>query len=151
MKNLFALSLASLLVAGCQTTPITKVIPSGDQKIVWQYWNLKISCHADWGHVCEGEAQPQNEAVIPEGFSHCRTVAQKNSGPAGDAGSWWFLDGNRVRVFARACGGAFYDQYSSWIDVNWITYIVRTPSLNDPENNCSSETKGAADYELTCF
>lgn len=156
MKTLFAGLLTCALISGCHTVPPEVTGGKGDappppgSKIAWQFWNLRISCNAPWGTKCEGEAKPENEAVIPNGFVHCRTDAVKNSGPNRDAGSWWWLDGNRVRVYARACGGPFYDQYRSWIDVNWITYIVRQGQQTLPENNCRPDTKGAADYETIC-
>jgi hypothetical protein len=154
MRKILLLLLVALITTGCQhISPTERMIHPADNqpKIAWKFWEVRVACNVSWGDKCEGEVSPQNEAVIPDGFSHCRTVAKKNSGPTKDAASWWWLDGNRVRIYTRACGGPIYDQYSSWVDVTWKTYIVRTSSLNDPENNCSPDVKGAADHELICW
>jgi len=153
MKKILVL-LVGFITAGCQhTSPTERMIHPTDShtKMAWDFWEVRVACNVSWGEKCEGEASPQNEAVIPDGYSHCRTVAQKHSGPTKDAGSWWWLDGNRVRIYASACGGPITDQYGSWVDVTWKTYIVKTSALNDPKNYCSPEIKGAADYELTCW
>lgn len=156
MRTTLVAALGCLCIAGCTTIPVESggrvaATTGPSDKLARLYWDVRIRCDAGWDKKCEGEAWPENEAVIPAGFTHCRTDARKNSGPTNDAGSWWWLDGNRVRVYARACGGPAYYQYHSSIDVNWLTYIVPAGTENHPENNCRPDTKGAADRELLCY
>lgn len=152
MDKFFVILGIAAVLTGCTTVPQSEIKqfsqpPHPKWGVVSNGWT-RIWCYVKWGHKCEVEAAPQNEIVIPKGWAHCYTAENRISGPANTASSWWELDGDRVRVYARACGGPFWDQYGSWVDVKWETWIVPAGLVSDPANHCNPVKKGG--IELFC-
>lgn len=157
------MSFVSFIIASCTT--YTSVSPefTGASKLVGQstqagakltetlIWTMTIRCNAEAGRVCGGEAPPNVTATVPNGYVHCRTDGRPLEGPTQIAASWWWLDGPKVRVYARACGGPFYDRYGSTVKAEWTTYMVPAGQEGDPANACRPEVKGYMYTALSCM
>jgi hypothetical protein len=167
MKNTSAVLFAILCNTACTTSPQVTSVPIPDDPDACppgvavcdpghhhppdptrarQISDLHVTCSANWGRSCGvvngGEISAGLEPVIPPNYSICRVVGSVASMSSSSAGSWWALDGNRVRFYSGACGGTIVDQTRAWVDVTWATYIVGTSWVNEPRNQCSPETKG---------
>lgn len=113
--------------------------------------SMWIKCEAEWGKKCYIKSRPEWDAVIPEGYVHCKTVNRNIEGPTTYASSRWFLKGNRVTTDAAACGGSFADRYRSWVKVEWTTYMVPRGFEKDSSYGCTTAEKGHVGQEdLKC-
>jgi hypothetical protein len=159
MKRLMTVFLASALAA-CATIPsssedggaeVTKVeVESSKWPIPVISHSLRVWCRARWDQRCNYEAPAAITTAIRPGYVHCRTdgtVITANK----DAASWWQLDGNRVRVFAAACGGGFVARYGSSIEVVWTTTMVQEGQEKNPLWMCRPETSAALPRHLACL
>jgi hypothetical protein len=131
-----------LMVVGCSSKSVAptwqggpiKSTPSTSSTGSALYWSMWIKCEANWKQKCKGEAAPEVEAKIPDGYVHCRTVGRRMHGPTNTAWSWWILQEGRVRVWATACAGPWW--YGSDIQEEWNTYIVPSGQEHEPSNQC---------------
>jgi len=148
--KIFFLIFVAVVACGCTTKEPESAVSSSESKVGGPFWVMWIRCQADATERCRGEAPAARTATIPPGYAHCRTVGRQLEGPTNTAGSWWWLEGAKIRVFAAACGGPIFDRWGSSVKAEWSTYIVPAGQEHDPANQCSSATEGRMFTRVYC-